>query len=140
MANYLKLYINNPTAGGTDGTEVSEGGLFTNPITATLVTDDTTGASSIITCAARCVSGYQTEGNVELKFQELSGGSYTDYSGTDYEISADQTTWGNSLTLSSTIGTTNTLFYVRLSRAAASAPVNKKDVFLYHTEVVKATA
>lgn len=140
MATYLKLYKGSPTAGGTDGTEISEGGTFTNPIDATLVVDDTTGASSTIVCAARCVSGYQTDGSTVLKFQELSGGSYTDYSGTDYEISLDNSTWGNSLTIPSTIGATNTLFYVRLSAAANSTPINDRSVFLFHTETVQATA
>ena len=140
MANYLKLYQGNPTAGGTDGTEISEGGTFTAPIQATLVTDEEHGASSTIKCAARCVTGYQTDGTVELKFRKLEGTSYSDYSGDDYQISSDGETWASSLTFPNSIGATNTIFYVKLSAAAASAPANDRSVSLYHTETVKAVA
>ena len=37
MANaYLNVYMNNPTADGTDGTQVSTDGANTSPISATL--------------------------------------------------------------------------------------------------------
>ena len=34
--DYINIYMNNPTAGATDGTAVSQGGDFTAPITFTL--------------------------------------------------------------------------------------------------------
>lgn len=36
MGAYHHIYMNNPTAGGTDGTMVSEGHVLTAPVSATL--------------------------------------------------------------------------------------------------------
>lgn len=56
MANaYLNVYMNNPTADGTDGTQVSTDGANTSPISATL--DASKAESSVIKCALRCESG-----------------------------------------------------------------------------------
>ena len=66
MANdYFHLYMNNPTAGGTDGTQVSEDHAFTAPISAVL--NASNNESKLIKLAIRCESGYETVGNVELK-------------------------------------------------------------------------
>lgn len=66
MANeYFHIYMNSPTAGGTDGTAVSEDHAFTAPISAVL--NATNAESKIIKLAVRCESGYETVGNVTLK-------------------------------------------------------------------------
>lgn len=66
MANeYFHLYMNNPTAGGTDGTQVSEDHAFTAPISAVL--NATEAESRVIKMAIRCVEGFATVGSTVLK-------------------------------------------------------------------------
>lgn len=66
MANeFCHLYMNNPTAGATDGTQVSEDHAFTAPISAVL--NASNNESKVIKMAIRCASGFGTVGNVELK-------------------------------------------------------------------------
>lgn len=65
MGTYYHLYMNNPTAGATDGTKVSENHAFTAPISAVL--NASNNESKLIKLAIRCESGYETVGNVELK-------------------------------------------------------------------------
>lgn len=65
MNDYIHLYMNNPTAGATDGTQVSEDHAFTAPISAVL--NASNNESKVIKMAIRCASGYGTVGNVELK-------------------------------------------------------------------------
>ena len=132
----LKIYYGNPTAGGTDGTAASEG-TQTSPITATLVVTPSAGADQSIACAARCDAGYQTTGDTTLKFVD-SGGN--DYTGDNYKLSLNGTTWSSSVTISNSIGDTNMLFYVKLAAPAAATPINDTSIKLYHAETVKAVA
>lgn len=89
MANLLKVYTGSPTAGGTNGTEVSEEHVLTSPISASLIVSATTGASAAIKCALRCTSGYQTTGDTALSFKQYSSGAYVAYSGGKYKLAAD---------------------------------------------------
>lgn len=61
MSSYLKLYKGSPTAGGTDGTEVSQDRTLTSPVSATL--DKTIAETKTVKLALRCDSGYQTTGD-----------------------------------------------------------------------------
>lgn len=72
MANeYFHLYMNNPTAGGTDGTQVSEDHAFTAPVSAVL--NATNNESKIIKLAARCASGYETLGTTIIAKKYYNG-------------------------------------------------------------------
>lgn len=89
MANLLKVYTGSPTAGGTNGTEVSEEHVLTSPISASLIVSATTGASVAVKCALRCTAGYQTTGDTALSFKQYSSGAYVAYSGGKYKLAAD---------------------------------------------------
>lgn len=65
MGTYYHLYMNNPTAGAVDGTQVSEDHAFTAPISAVL--NASNNESKLIKLAIRCEKGYETIGNVTLK-------------------------------------------------------------------------
>lgn len=147
MANYLRIYKNDPTAGLTDGTQASEDGAQTAPITARLVTTSSSGASTAIKLAARCDTGYQTSGATALKFVVNSTG--TDYTGDNYKLAADNSytnaadalvnaTWASSLSIATTVGATNTIFWAKLSAPANSVPTNDTTISLYHEETVEA--
>lgn len=80
MANeYFHLYMNNPTAGGTDGTQVSEDHAFTAPVSAVL--NATNNESKIIKLAARCAAGYETLGTTTLSKKYYNGTTEADTGG-----------------------------------------------------------
>ena len=148
MAN-IRIYNGTVTAAGTDGTAVSEG-TGTNPITASLIVDSTNGASAAVKCAIRCDSGYTTSGSTLIKTVTESNGSYSDYSGTNVQLAADNSyadaaaalsgaTWANSLTLSG-VGATNKIFWVKFNAAAASNPANDDSVKIYYNATVSAAS
>lgn len=149
MAANLKIYTGTVTAGGTDGTAVSEG-TGSAPITASLVVSDTAGAETAIKCAIRCGSGYTTTGDTILKTVVDQSGSWVDYSGANVKLAADNNyadgaaaisgaTWENSLTISN-LGATNIIFWVKMSAAAGATPDNDSSVAIYHNATVVATA
>lgn len=142
----LKIYTNNPTAAGTDGTEVSENGAQTMPISASLVVTSSVGASEAIKLAARCDSGYQTTGNVVLKFVDSTG---TDYTSTNYKLAEDNNyssatdalenaSWVDSVTITSVVDATNTIFWAKLSAPAGATPANDTSISLFHSETIEA--
>lgn len=122
MANaYINIYKNNPTAGGTDGTAVSTDGAYTSPITVTL--DASQSESKKVKLAIRCETGYTTSGNTVIsdngdtndrwKLCPTENGTYTD-----------------SITISSTIDDTNTIFYAQASSASTETPATDRTVSL----------
>ena len=145
MANLMKIYINNPTADGTDGTAASEGGVQTNPIAADLAVTDTDAAEVAVKCALRCDSGYKTTGNTTLKFVNSLG---NDYTSDNYKLAKDDSyangaaaiagaTWSDTLAYTESLGATNTIFWVKLKAAAGTAPTNDTSISLKHEETVE---
>lgn len=122
MANaYINIYKNNPTAGGTDGTAVSTDGAYTSPVTVTL--DAAQSESKKVKLAIRCETGYNTSGNTVIsdngdtndrwKLCLTENGTYTD-----------------SITISSTIDDTNTIFYAQASSVSTETPATDRTVSL----------
>lgn len=128
MANpYINVYKNNPTADGTDGTAVSTGGAYTDPITVSL--DASQSESKKVKLAIRCETGYKTSGNTVIadsgdtndrwKLCLTENGTYTD-----------------SITISSTIGTTNVIFWAQASSANTESPSTDRSVSLQVTATI----
>lgn len=80
MGTYYHLYMNNPTAGAVDGTQVSEDHAFTAPISAVL--NAINNESKLIKLAIRCEKGYETVGNVTLKKLYYDGSTTAESGGT----------------------------------------------------------
>lgn len=96
MATYHHIYTNNPTAGKTDGTIVSENRLFTSPISVTL--NASQNEEKIIKCAIRCEEGYKAgDGGGQLLLGHFNGSSYeTGGTGTDkFALAMDLSTPGS---------------------------------------------
>jgi len=105
---YIKMYTGNPTAGGTDGTEVSSNGTLTSPINATVEA----GQSQIVTCAVRCLAGYIALCTIAA-YTRTAGGTYE--AGSDWiQVSTDGNTWGSSIQIDDVVDE-NALFYVKIS-------------------------
>lgn len=95
---YIAIFKGNVTAGGTDGTEVSSGGLMTAPVEAIL----NTGADATQTLAVRCAQG-------------LSAASVDITSTAAWlTVSLDGNTFSNSVTITN-VGDTNKLFYAKMT-------------------------
>lgn len=118
---YIHLYKDNPTAGGTNGTLVSEGD-GSSPVTVTLNATNNE-ESSAITLALRCESGYQTVGNTTI--------TPTGTTASKWALSSNGTTWsdyGSALIISTTIGATNTLIYAKAKASSDETPMNDTSV------------
>lgn len=127
MANpYMNLYMGNPTAGGTDGTIVSLDGSQTSPVTFTL--DATEEESGTQVLALRCEDGYRTEGDTEITF--------TGTTAYKWSASLDGSYYDDSITIESSIGTRNTLFYVQASSSDDESPRNDTSVLIKVTAKV----
>ena len=121
MANpYMNLYMGNPTAGGTDGTIVSLDGSQTSPVMFTL--DATEEESGTQVLALRCEEGYRTEGDTEI--------SFTGTTAYKWGVSLDGSYYDDSITIETSIGTGNTLFYVRAESSYDENPGNDSSVFI----------
>ena len=131
MANqYISLYTNNPTAGGTDGTAVSLDGSETAPLSVTL--DAATNETKTIKCAVRCGSGYKTSGDTTISFE---GESAAKWSAADTENG----TFSSSLAISDSVGTTNRVFYVKAQSSSDETPRKDTSVkVVLHATIVEA--
>lgn len=110
---YINVYNGNPTVGLTDGTLVSSAGAQTNPVAFTL--DASQSESATAKLALRCESGYHTQGNTVISFTGTSAGYWT-------VCDTENGTYANSLTISTSIDATNTIFYVKASSASSETP------------------
>lgn len=100
------IYTGNPTAGGTDGTAVSENGVMSSPITGQVDTD----GEVTITCAARAPEG--ESGSITIAAAHIEDGEYVSGGDGRLWLSTDGEDWDSSIELS--ITDRNTLFYVQL--------------------------
>lgn len=111
---YINVYNNNPTAGGTNGNAVSLNGAQTNPVTVTL--DASIAQSETVKLAVRCDSGYTTRGNTTISATGTNAARWT-------FCQTENGTYASTLTISTAIGATNTLFYAKASSLSSETPV-----------------
>ena len=128
MNSFLNLYKNNPTAGGTDGTVVSNGD---NSAPLTFILDATLNETQSDTIALRCESGYQTATDVTI-----SAASDTN---NHWAFSLDGNNWSDSITITDTITTTNKLFYVQANSSNSELPQNDDSVKIRVQTKISAT-
>ena len=106
MSNqYINIYKGNPTAGATDGTAASTDGAYTSPISMTLNVASSQAQS--IKLAIRCEAGCKTQGDTVI--------TATGSSANRWQFSTTENgTYDYTLTISSEITATNTVFYARV--------------------------
>lgn len=125
---YIHMYMDNPTAGATDGVQVSEG-TETNPITVGPL-DGTTGEESApIKLALRCEAGYQTYGNTTVTPVGTNADKWAlalDNAGAPGTWGA----WGAPLTITDVIGSTNYIIWAKARAVAGEPPQNDTSVDL----------
>ena len=104
---YIGIFAGNPTEGEQDGWEVSSGGLYTSPLSATLERNQT----RLLACAVRCEVGYTCD-SVTLTSNKAW-----------LQLSVDGITFSNSITLTN-IDDTNTLFFAEITGGADPGTAN----------------
>ena len=128
MANsYINVYKNNPTAGDTDGTAVSTGGTYTDPIAVSL--DASINESKKVKLAIRCEPGYETTGATTI----ADSGDTNDR----WKLCLTENgTYTNSITIPSAIGDENIIFWAQASSADTEVPSTDRSVSLQVTATI----
>jgi hypothetical protein len=109
---YINLYTGTVTAGGTDGSLISNGDN-SSPLSLVVNSSDATPEAKAA-CAIRCQPTYNAS-NVTLSFD---GTNAAQWSISDTENG----TYGATLTLPSDVLTTNTIFWVKATATAGEDP------------------
>ena len=131
---YIHVYMT-PTAGGTDGTQVSEGtGL--QPISVTLNATNNE-ESTPIKLALRCDSGFQTNGNITVS---VVGTTLAKWALAPDNAGAAGTfgTYGADLVIATVVGATNVLFWAKAKATSDEAPQNDTSVDIQVTATIEA--
>jgi hypothetical protein len=145
MSSKIKIYKNNPTAGGTDGTLVSSGtGL--NPIESGAIKVPAAGyqEGSWIKLAVRCDTGYET---VEDSSRHARISIVDSAKVTMWQLAPDNSgqagtpeDWGEPLDFLTKIGATNTIFWARARVASTEEPANDRSVYIQVAATIGATS
>ena len=126
MAELLHIYMNNPTAGSTDGTEVSSGTELA-PISVLL--DAGKGEQKAVKCAVRCESGFRIDGTLIVKFVGDHAGKWKAATDNKYtaETALESAEWKDSILLSGVVDK-NTIFWVKALSTTDEPPQQDTSV------------
>ena len=126
MAELLHIYMNNPTEGGKDGTEVSSGTEL-SPISVLL--DAGKGEQKAVKCAVRCESGFHIDGALTIKFVGDHADKWKIALDNRYtaETALESADWKDSIALSN-VGAANAIFWVKALSTADENPQNDTSV------------
>ena len=126
MAELLHIYMNNPTEGGKDGTEVSSGTELA-PISVLL--DAGKSEQKAVKCAVRCESGFHIDGALTIKFV----GDHADKwkaaldNGYTAETALNSAEWMDEIALSG-VGAVNVIFWVKAISSSDEKPQQDTSV------------
>ena len=128
MAELLHIYMNNPTEGGKDGTEVSSGTELA-PISVLL--DAGKGEQKAVKCAARCESGFHIDGTLTVKFVGDHADKWKVAMDHNYTTDTVLTVadWKDEIALSG-VGTVNVIFWVKAMSSSDEQPQSDVSVDL----------
>lgn len=137
MSNHVHIYKGTVTAGGTDGTQVSEGTNLA-PITVGPLNATSNEESGAVKLAIRCDAGYVTTGNTTITPTGTTAVKWAlapDNAGVPGVFGA----YGASLTIATAVDATNTIFWAKAKATADEAdPVNDATVKLQTQATVAA--
>jgi len=133
----IHVYKGTVTAGGTDGTLVSEAGAQTAPITVGPLNSTNNEVSTDQKLAIRCDAGYTTSGDTTITPTGTTAAKWAlapDNAGAAGTYGA----YGAALTISSAIDATNTIFWTKAKSTSDESPVNDVSVSLQVSATVAA--
>ena len=99
MARHLRIYMNNPTAGGVDGTEISSENE-TLPLTLTL--DASNAETKAAKVAVRTDDGFLVDGDTDIYFDGTNSAKWQVAADSDYSDADDALSlalWQDTLTI-----------------------------------------
>ena len=129
MAKHLHLYMNNPTVGEIDGTEISSEDE-TLPLSVTL--DASRSEAKAMKVAVRCDSGFLIDGDTTIYFEGTNASKWQCAEDNDYSDAATALTyasWQSTITLTG-VEDTNVIFWVKASSTSGEDPQNDRTVDL----------
>ena len=126
MAELLHIYMNNPTQGGKDGTEVSAGTELA-PISVLL--DAGKSEEKAVKCAVRCESGFHIDGVLTIKFVGDHADKWKAATDNKYtaETALESAEWKDVISLQN-VRDTNTVFWVKALSSADEQPQQDTSV------------
>ena len=128
MAELLHIYMNNPTEGGKDGTEVSSG---TELAPISVLIDAGKGEQKAVKCAVRCESGFHIDGDLTIKFVGDHADKWKVAMDHNYTTDTVLTVadWKDEIALSG-VGTVNVIFWVKAMSSSDEQPQSDVSVDL----------
>ena len=114
MDGAIRLYIDNPTKGGTDGQEVSES---SQEFPLGVIVNTKTDNYVVVKAALRCDSGFRTVGSTEIIFEGDTSARWQIADDDNYvnEEIAGLADYGYSLVIDNIIGDTNHIIWLKIS-------------------------
>lgn len=101
--DYINLYVDNPTAGRTDGTLMSLGDDGSSPLSVTV--NASKNERKIIPVALRCQTGYKTDGDTTVWVRGANADKYS-------LCKTEDGSYGSALVIDELIDDTNYIFYL----------------------------
>lgn len=134
---HIHFYMNNPTAGGMDGTEISSND-DTLPIN--MILDASQAESKAVKVAIRCDTGFAVEGDTDIYFEGTNAAKWQVAEDNNYtsDTALTYALWSSTLTISN-VATTNIVFWVKASSTINENPQNDKTVKLIGEGLVVST-
>lgn len=134
---HIHLFMNNPTAGATDGTEISSND---NTLPLTLILDASQSETKVAKCAVRCDSGFEVESDTAIYFEGTNAAKWQVAEDDNFtsETALSNAFWENSIALSD-VDSANSVFWVKASSATTENPQNDRTVKLVAEGLVVST-
>ena len=129
--------MNNPTAGGTDGTQISSND---NTLPLTVILDASQAEEKAVKVAVRCDTGFEVDGDTEIYFEGTNAAKWQvaeDNSFTS-DTALTMALWQSTLTIAD-VANTNKIFWVKASSSTTENPQNDRTVKLVAEGLVVAT-
>ena len=135
---HMHFFMNNPTAGSTDGTEISND---TNVLPLTLILDASQEESKAAKCAVRCDSGYSisggasiyASGNNSAKWQFALDNSYA-----DGDTALTFAVWQDTI-VAEGVSSVNSIFWAKATSSSLENPQNDRTVKINGAGLVVST-
>ena len=124
--SHIHLFMNNPTAGAVDGTEIS-GGDESLPLAVDL--DAGSSETKIMKCAVRCDEGYSLKGGATIYFEGISASQWQAAADDGYDSDTVQILgdWQDAV-LVENVADTNRIFWVKALSSTDEEPANDSSV------------
>lgn len=134
---HIHLFMNNPTAGSTDGTEIS-GNDNTLPLT--FILDASQSETKCAKVAVRCDSGFSVEGDTDIYFEGTNAAKWQVAEDSDFtsDTALTNALWDSTISISD-VATVNSVFWVKATSATTENPQNDRTVKLVAEGLVVAT-